>query len=810
MHYLILGLGYILLHLGVGWLLRDYPVARAVAGNAGLVLSSLLVTAVVAKRRHEWHGCQQLFWSIIGIGMVLWTVGHLGWVYDAFIRHQTSWLDWHTVFSLCGGIAPLVGLLAFPHRGSRSNAAAATAVDLGGYGLLVIFIYAYFVMVPSMVPGEEPQAQRQLLLLVLVNRSLLLAGLLTAAWFARRTAWGRTYAQFAIGVAIGFAVRMLTNAAITRGDYQIGGVNDLAWIVPWLCFAWAAAEAPASSEPADALAEPPPAVLAVVPALLIPAVGYGYVYFKEIVTPVDSFRGLLTGVTTLVGLGLLALRIAIQTGALHRVDERLKLLAAATEQTGDLILITRADGDLEHANEAFVRTLGYSRSELTRLRLGQLLAERGVELEREIPDTVRERGVWRGTLLRRRRDGAVFPAACTVVALRDSGSRITHFVGVERDITDELKLRDQLVHSERLSAVGELVAGVAHEINNPLQTIVGCVELMLDDRMAGEISRRDLELVRREAGRAGHIVRNLLAFVRRSAPDRVLADLSQIVRTTVELREYHLQQLNIHLDLHLPDGPLAVLANREELQQVVLNLLLNAEHAVAPVPGGGRISISVRANGPTHVVEVSDNGPGISAELRGRVFEPFFTTKDVGEGTGLGLSISHGIASAHGGTLELCCTVGQPGACFRLTLPAHDQPLPRHKVEPPAAAAGRRVLVVDDEAPIRKLLARLLERRGFEVREADSGTAALAIAAEFRPTLLLCDVRMPGISGFDLYREAVQLDPAMASRSVFITGDDTSAEHESAEFAHVPILAKPFTAADLDAILAQVAPVEVH
>ena len=127
---------------------------------------------------------------------------------------------------------------------------------------------------------------------------------------------------------------------------------------------------------------------------------------------------------------------------------------------------------------------------------------------------VRQKGIWRGTLVHRRKDGSTFPASSTVVALRNRDGRVTHFVGVERDITDELQLRDQLVHSERLSAVGELVAGVAHEINNPLQTIIGCVELMIEERRH-ERQSRDLELVRQEATRAGQIVRNLLAFVRR-------------------------------------------------------------------------------------------------------------------------------------------------------------------------------------------------------------------------------------------------------------------------------------------------------
>ena len=161
--------------------------------------------------------------------------------------------------------------------------------------------------------------------------------------------------------------------------------------------------------------------------------------------------------------------------------------------------------------------------------------------------------------------------------------------------------------------------------------------------------------MRQEAARAGQIVRNLLAFVRRGSPDRSPADLNDIVRATADLREFHLVQRGIHLALELTPGPLPVLANRDEMQQVVVNLLLNAEHALdgAGTPNGRIVLRTSREDGMC-TLRVADNGPGISPELQGRVFEPFFTTKDVGEGTGLGLSISLGIAHAHGGALELC------------------------------------------------------------------------------------------------------------------------------------------------------------
>ena len=664
------GLVYLIVYMAIGQALADFPVARSIYGAVGLLLPAIAVAVVVVRRHREWAGCQRLFWDTIGIGMVLWAIGHVGWAFGEIVLARPTWLQWHTLFSLCGGGAPLLALVARPDRGVRMNAASRTALDIAGWGLLAAFFYTYFVMVPSVVPGSEGGAQITLLVIAQALRFVTLLALVFAVMRARGTAWHRPLMTLTWGVALGFFLRIDTSLAILRGTYRTGTVHDLAWIVPFLCYAWAALQAPASAveEEVSSTQEAVPVVASAVPVLLIPVIGFGWLQYVSIGEAGDSIRSLLTSLLTVGGLGLLTLRLVAQGDALQRSDAKAKLLAAATEQTGDLILITRADGSYEHANEAFLRITGLTRAELASRQFTDLI-ERGMErLWDHITTAVNDRGIWRGTLLRRKRDGTTFPASSTVVALKDSSNAVTHFVAVERDITEELQLRDQLVHTERLSAVGELVAGVAHEINNPLQTIVGCVELMLEGQSDAQM-RRDLEVVRTEAGRAGQIVRNLLAFVRRSTPDRVSVDLNHIVRATAELREYQLQQRDILMTVRYYPGPLPVLVNREEILQIILNLVLNAEQAIASSSGRGTIALRTFVGGRFQCVEVSDDGPGISPELRGRIFEPFFSTKEVGEGTGLGLSISHGIASAHGGMLELCG--GGKGACFKLSLPAH-------------------------------------------------------------------------------------------------------------------------------------------
>jgi two-component system NtrC family sensor kinase len=801
--YLTIGFAYIVVYAVIGGVLRSHASAQAVFATTFLLIPALATCAAILWRRRNWIGCHRLFWDAFGIGLACWTIGHLGWAYETYVHKHQAWVQWHTLFSLCGGIGPLIALFARPHRGARTYAVAKVSFLLAGYGLAAVFVYSYFVLIPPLVPGGG-NADVTLLQLVQVNRALLFVLMTAMMILGRRTSWLPTYRWLAIGTGAGFMLRIFTSMAIARGAYQSGTMYDLAWIVPFLCYLNAVLTAPDS--PAENEGEAPVAPLhsaiALIPVFLVPIVGYGTIFLYPLGGSGDSLRAMLTGFVTVAGLGLLTLRLATQSGELQRADARMRLLAAATEQTADLILITRVDGAIEHANDAFVRALGFSRAELQAMRSPDLMERGFAQVGAHIATAVRDQAIWRGTVMRRRRDGSIFPASCTVAGIKDTSGAVTHYVGVERDITDEVRLRDQLVHSERLSAIGELVAGVAHEINNPLQTIIGSVELMIEERPSPAVLR-DLETVRREGMRAGQIVRNLLSFVRRSAPDRAPSDLNEIVTTTVQLREFHLQQNNIAVTPLLHKSPLQVLANREEIQQIVLNLLLNAEQAIQLSGRGSRITIRTYTSARQHLLEVADDGPGVNADVRGRIFEPFFTTKEVGEGTGLGLSISHGIAAAHGGALELCEV--EAGACFRLALPAHAETVPVPAPAAPAAreAAALRALIVDDEVPVRRMLVRLLERRGFEVVEADSGAAALAIAGGAQLSLVLCDVRMPGMTGVDVYRELSKKDPKLGRTFVFITGDRSALEIEEA-LRNVPVLEKPFTAADLQDVLARV------
>ena len=233
----------------------------------------------------------------------------------------------------------------------------------------------------------------------------------------------------------------------------------------------------------------------------------------------------------------------------------------------------------------------------------------------------------RATATLKRKDGSTFPAAFTAALLIEPAGGASHLLGVVRDLSDDIRMQEQLVRSERLSAIGELVSGVAHEINNPLQSVIGNLELVMAARHDPAVME-DLERVRWEAARAGRIIRNLLAFVRKSPNERLLADLNEIVQGTVSLRAYELGNTGVELrEDYAPNLPL-VLVNREEIQQVVLNLVINAQQSMVGRRAARHAHRVRRAlSGADAVLEVADDGPGMPPEMAGRVFEPFFTTK---------------------------------------------------------------------------------------------------------------------------------------------------------------------------------------
>jgi signal transduction histidine kinase len=366
---------------------------------------------------------------------------------------------------------------------------------------------------------------------------------------------------------------------------------------------------------------------------------------------------------------------------------------------------------------------------------------------------------------------------------------------------------EQLLQTEKLATMGQLLAGVAHELNNPLSVLLGQAALLRQQLPDGPATAR-VDKISAAGERCVRIVRNFLALARQRPPERRETAVNQIVREAVELLAYQLRVDSVEVVLELDDKLPAIWADPHQLHQVLVNLIGNAHHAMRERPGARRLTIrsALRAPGGPVALEVEDTGGGVPPELERRIFEPFFTTKPVGVGTGLGLSLCHGMVESHGGRLTLRNAPGQ-GANFVVELPLSEAQATADLAEAaaaPRAAAGRRVLVVDDEREIAGLLADILRTDGHQVETARTGHDALELLAGHPFDLVLTDVRMPGLDGFGLCREIEQRHPPLAGRVVFVTGDVLSeASRAQLEALGRPSLGKPFAFSDVLRVVRQ-------
>jgi len=351
----------------------------------------------------------------------------------------------------------------------------------------------------------------------------------------------------------------------------------------------------------------------------------------------------------------------------------------------------------------------------------------------------------------------------------------------------------QLLQAGKMSALGQLVSGVAHELNNPLSVIIGYGQLMLH-REIPEALRRPVELMVTQGDRMAKIVRNLLYFARQRPPERVAIKIHHVIEQTLALRQNQLTLSGITVERDFAEELPTVIGDGQQLQQVFLNLILNAEQAIAAEHRGGRIRFHTKVVDHWVRTEVTDDGPGIQPEVLPRIFEPFFTTKEVGAGTGLGLSVSYGIVEEHGGRLSAESERGR--TTFTLDLPVGVAPAPEsHEivVMPAFSGKGRRVLVVEDEPGVAELVVTLLREHDWKVDLATGGRVALERARRQRYDLVVSDIRMADGSGEEFYRAVVTENPALAARFVFVTGDTAnSAAWAFLKSADVTVLEKPF------------------
>jgi PAS domain S-box-containing protein len=364
--------------------------------------------------------------------------------------------------------------------------------------------------------------------------------------------------------------------------------------------------------------------------------------------------------------------------------------------------------------------------------------------------------------------------------------------------------RDMLHQSEKLSALGELLAGVAHEINNPLSVVVG-QSLLLKETAKDEQTSDRAEKIGNAADRCARIVKSFLAMARQDPIKRQPTNVNEIVETALEVTAYTLRSSDIDVSLRFAKGLPKVMADPDQLRQVITNLLINAQHALQDVEGERklRITTSYRKQKGLVVIKVKDNGPGIPEEIRNRIFEPLFTTKEVGIGTGIGLAVCHRIVETHGGTIAVESPPNE-GAAFAVRLPT---PLPGSEDgsvgnEQRDQAPGHSILVIDDEADVAELLADILRSDGHRVTIANSGREALDRISRASFDVLLTDLRMPELDGPGLFRVLQDREPDLISGIGFVTGDTMSARiKQFLESSGRPYIEKPITPAEVRALI---------
>ena len=409
----------------------------------------------------------------------------------------------------------------------------------------------------------------------------------------------------------------------------------------------------------------------------------------------------------------------------------------------------------------------------------------------------------------RRGDGTTFPAAVICRPILYAGEPAV--VSGLHDLTEWKRMEAALHQNEKMAALGSLLAGVAHELNNPLTVVVSHALMMRETAEDQRVVSR-ADKIRLAAERCSRIVRTFLALARQRKTAPALIQLNDIVTAAVELLAYQLRTSDVKLSLDLDENLPTLWADADQLNQVMTNLIVNAGQALAERPSPRRLSIATsRVAGTDRLrLTVADNGPGVGPEIRSRIFEPFFTTKPPGMGTGIGLSMCLSIVNAHGGTMTVEDTAGG-GATFVVELPLRPADAPGTEPAETAPDAAERtpahVLVVDDEPEIAEALRELLAAEGHSSDIAENGAAALQRLAARRYDAVISDLRMPVLDGAGLYGEIERRHPNLLPRIAFITGDSLSIGIQKfLARTNVICLEKPFGRDELRRLLAGLLP----
>jgi len=553
----------------------------------------------------------------------------------------------------------------------------------------------------------------------------------------------------------------------------------------------------------------------------LPAIGAGALSPSELgrapslssfAAPRAGLPGLMLahGFVALFGVALIAL-----TGSrLHRHlsrqcknQQRAANFLALIDQVSDALMVTDPSGRIQYVNRSFEAITGYDAQDV----LGQTprLLQSGKHdhlFYEELWQTLRAGQVWSGRIINRRRDGQLFTEDCTITPVLSADAQHEHYVAQFRDVSVELQMEQRMRHSTKMATVGRLAASVAHDFNNLLSPILGYADSHRQDPNLDAEAREAFSHIAQAAQHAREVVRQLLSFSRKQELDSRVLDLREVLRNLLPLIQRTLPP-NIELSLTTPEAPCPVQAVQGQLEQVIMNLVVNARDAM---PDGGVLHLALRtrpADPETadehghcseHVLTVTDTGVGMDDALRQKIFDPFFSTKGV-HGTGLGLTTVSEIIRKLGGTVSVASALKR-GSTFELALPIATEDAPPPEEEPASEALPPRlgnILVVDDDPLVRRFVARTLRRMGHEVTEAGGPREAEALLASLPapPQVVLTDLVMPGTSGRQLAAKVRGQHPEC--RVVLMTGQAVGTQCGQPATPEELVLRKPFTTREL-------------
>lgn len=518
-------------------------------------------------------------------------------------------------------------------------------------------------------------------------------------------------------------------------------------------------------------------------------------WFRHSNQPIRDESGEITSILSI------STDITDQKNADKALRESEELYRTLIETSPDAVTVTDLKGNITYASKRTCELHGYTtfKELLGKSALELIAPEEHVKAMNNLQRTLEEGAIRNIEYTMLRADGSRFIGELNATLIRDASGEPKAFVATIRDVTEREQLRTQLLQSEKMSSLGQLISGIAHELNNPLTGVLGFSQLLLTSPQLPENMTSSVETINREAERARKIIQNLLTFARQRKPEKRNIQINEVINRILDLRSYEMRVNNIEVIKNFTPKLPPLLADEYQLQQVFMNLIINAEQAMLEVHEKGCLKVTTKLDADRNIILISfqDDGPGIAKGDIPNIFNPFFTTKPVGKGTGLGLSISYSIIQEHVGFISVDSTKGR-GSTFTVELPIVD--LEKQEAELKSSptvkteeTTVKSVLVVDDEISVLELIKEALEHEGYTVETATRGEEAIRKIEERQIQAIISDLKMPGESGEDIYLYCKEKRPDLVKRFLLLTGDVVGQDaFRFIEEHNVQSISKPF------------------